>query len=147
MPLSDFPSLTTIMTLAVSRIGTGKGYSAPQGSEVQVFDTRTTLYESGGWHELEWVSPEMRHRMFRVWKKHLQGGDNAEDAWLGLLLLRVTNLLRLSLPFQDERCNFPYNLEQTPYFDRVIEWAGDRKLKILAHLTHVSIKPAPWRVE
>lgn len=69
-----------------------------------------------------------------------------EDAWLGLLLLQLHNLERLTIWLPEERSIYEPHMRLTVYLDRVIHWARNPELGILTRLTHLYLQPGPvWQ--
>ncbi|PYI06900.1 hypothetical protein BO78DRAFT_460921 [Aspergillus sclerotiicarbonarius CBS 121057] len=87
-------------------------------------------------------------RKYYAWKtdlldKKIHTNSPVEQAWVGLLLLQLKSLRRLSMPLQEEGRFYDHTQKLTVHFDRVIQWAANPKLGILKHLTHLSLRPAP----
>ncbi|KAF7159474.1 hypothetical protein CNMCM5623_004812 [Aspergillus felis] len=88
-------------------------------------------------------------RKYQAWRNDLRDRPSqkperlTEDAWLGLLLLQLRNLQRLTIWLTEERSIYEPHWRLTVYLDRVIHWARDPKLGILTRLTHLYVRDGP----
>ncbi|GKZ26975.1 hypothetical protein AbraIFM66951_005251 [Aspergillus brasiliensis] len=99
-------------------------------------------------------------RKFHIWQRDLthsserQDGYQThryEDAWLALLMVQLNNLEEFAIALAEE---WDHNVEEGEvqlkkaiHFERVLQWASNSKLGILARLKHVSLSngPAFWQ--
>ncbi|RHZ46506.1 hypothetical protein CDV55_100743 [Aspergillus turcosus] len=88
-------------------------------------------------------------RKYQAWRNDLRDRPTQkperliEDAWLGLLLLQLQNLQRLTIWLPEERSIYEPHWRLTVYLDRVIHWARDPKLGILTRLTDLYLRDGP----
>ncbi|PYI34931.1 hypothetical protein BP00DRAFT_462853 [Aspergillus indologenus CBS 114.80] len=105
------------------------------------------LYAShceGKWRNRPPLAPLTDLQDYSVHQDRWRAPWKSEDAWLALLLVQAKDLKRLRIELPAERV---YRLRKNSvHFDRVIHWARDPRLGILARLSHVSLASGPVSV-